>query len=92
MHPRTRIGSSFLQFRPGEPISYFSKLSDVISVMEAPTASLASPEGFSTSATANSCSLLETPPNASTSSYAIAVEQYKKDFHTHYEEYLKSGK
>ncbi len=32
--------------RPGEPFSYFSKPTDVIGVMDAPTATLVSPEGF----------------------------------------------
>jgi hypothetical protein len=32
--------------RPGEPFSYFSQPTDVIGVMDAPTATLVSPEGF----------------------------------------------
>jgi hypothetical protein len=32
--------------RPGEPFSYFSKPTDVIGVMDAPTATLVGPEGF----------------------------------------------
>jgi hypothetical protein len=72
--------------RDDEPFSYFSRPTDVIGVMDAPAATLVTPEGYLFTGFGELMLFTGNPP------VPVAVADYKAEYRRRYEEFVRTGK